>query len=708
MPDVSAPPPPGHPPAHEIHLLDYIGVVLKRLPVAVGVLVATVALGLAYSFTRAPEFRAVSRILIEPTAVDLTSVKAAYDPEAGGARSNDYLPTQMRLITSLPVMEETLKRAGLLETEEFGQAPDPAALLATQVIAQQVRGARLVDVTCLRRDRAQAARIVNETVDAYIQSNRQRRLGVSADGLEELRKKAEELRLKLEHATTEMQTFLSANGIVSFEQAIRNLEDRVRGLNESLWRTEPIRLKLKAEVDTAQGSLAAGRSIENMPSVVANPAVTQLTIEYVKMGITEAEMRNRLGENHPQVQNYGVQREAMRTQIALVAASVLGSLRVEHDQAQLEAGLLRDALKETEREIETINELGVQHQLLLRARTAAQESYQQILQRIEEINLNQLGVQGENVFVVFRATPPQIKAYPSHSRHLLLSGLLGLVLSIGVCFFLDYMDRSVKTPEEAQRLFHAPLLGTVPAPEAGVAPGGDFHAVDHPRSQLAESFRIVRSAVRQQCPDGDPRSLVVTSALPEEGKSMVSINIALAAAQAGSRVLLVDADLRKPRLHAAFGVPNDIGLADLLRAETLPAALPVQVGRVPNLSLLTSGKPPPNPAELLDSRAFREFLRRAREQYDLVIFDAPPGLNLIDPMLLARQVDGLIAVVRLLATPQGAVRYFADRLAASGTRVLGLVTNHIDVPALGRFSSYYYGSYGRYGLYYGAETREKS
>ena len=702
-------PSPGAGAAHEIHLLDYLGVVLKRLPLAAGTLAAVVTLGLVYSFSRTPLYRAASRILIEPTSVDLTAVKAAYDPESGGAKQNDYLPTQMKLITSLPVMEEVLKKADLLKREEFARSADPAAALANQITVQQLRGARLVDISCLRPDRDEAARIVNAVVESYIQSNRQRRLGVSTDGIDELRKKAEELRRKLEQSTLELQDFLSGHGLVSFEQATRNLEERVKGLNENLWRTEPIRLKLKAEVDTAQQSLASGRSIENLPSVVSNPAVTQLTIEYVKMGINEAEMRSRLGENHPNVQTYAVQREAMRTQIALVAASVLGSLKVEYEQAQQEAQLLRQALKDTEGEVKKINSLGAQHQLLERGRNAAQESYQRILQRIEEINLNQLGVQGENVFVVFAANPPQLKAYPSHSRHLLIALLVGGLLAVGMCFFLDYMDRSVKSPEDARRLFHAPLLGILPAPEKGAGKDGDFQALEAPRGHLAESFRIVRSAIRGRNQGAEPRCLVVTSAMPEEGKSMVSINLAIANALAGRKVLLVDADMRKPRLHTAFGVENLRGLAEVLQARALPSELPVLTGKVPGIALLPSGKPEQNPAELLDGPAFRDFLRLAKDRYDLVILDAPPGLNLIDPLLMAKSADGLIAVVRLLSTPQGAVRYFAERLLTSNTNVIGLVTNHIDVPALGRLaSSYYYGGYGRYGIYYGNSEADKS
>ncbi len=690
----------------EFHLWDYIAIVLKRLPVAAAVFFGVLLLGILFTLTRTPTYRAITRILINPTAVDLTRAEGAI--ELGTPTGADFIPTQVKLVTSTPVLERVLDRLGLRELPPFADARDPRRMLAERITVTQVRGTRLLDVAVTDPDPRRAAAIANMTVTCYMESAREKRIGVSKEGLIQLNQRAEVLRLKMVEASAQVQLFLTTNNITSFASAQRLVEDRMRGINENLWRAEPARMALKAQVSAADDALRAGRAIDTLPSVMSNPIVSGLLIELAKLGASAAEMQFRLGENHPQLKNIDVQREALKTQVGLLSLSILESLRLAHRQSEEEGRLLREAMREQESEIERFNRLATDYEILNQNKQAASEALARIKQRITDIDNSMISGQGDNVTREFEAQPPVEKFSPRHAKNLLFSGALALFLAVGVCFFLDYMDTSVRNETELQRLFSAPILGSIPSIARGrnQPDGLDLIAATDPRHPVAESFRLLRSSLMQAGGGTLPRSLAVTSAMPGDGKSLAAINLALAHAAAGRRVLLVDADLRKPRLHATFNLQRSPGLSDLLSG-SVPLAdfrACVQRTRFDGFDLLPAGPSPRQPAELLDSTAFRELSRLLCSAYDLVLFDTPPSVQLVDAILIARQTDGAMVVVRMMSTPRGAARFLSENLRASGANVIGITANNADVPALAGYGS----EYGRYSSYYADPNDEKA
>jgi len=684
------------------HLWDYVQIVLQRLPLAIATLAAVLIIGLIYTLSSIPRYTATSRVQVESSEINLTDIKGAYDPGSAALTRREFLQTQVKLITSPPVLEAALEKADLLADRRFKNARDPVKQLAKRLLVVPVRNTFLIDVSIEDENPQMAARIVNAVVDAFLADNRQRRLGISADGLEELYKKADDLRAKLDAATAELQAFMVTNTIVSFEKAQNLVLETLMTLNSELARKEPERMALQARVEAARDAMAKGSPADSLPDVMNSEVVKAIRLDLVRLEKDYSQMLERFGTNHPQLQAVSTQLEALRTKLAMEANSILTALETQYHQAVKEEKLLRDRLKVQEAEVFRFNELAARYNVLKQNKESIENTYQTIIRRIQEIDSNRMGAQGENIFVISRATPPVQRSWPSHGRNLALALLLGITAAVGLCFFLDYMDITIKGEPDVKQILKTRVLAGIP--DTGVdastaSESSDLILSEQPKSHAAEAFRALRTVLAFNIPGEPLRSVVISSTMPAEGKSLVAINLSIAEANVGRRTLLVDGDMRKPRLHRAFSLTTKRGFSNLLAGQdgvTLDQV--VMETSVKNLWVLPCGPLPPNPVEILDSDRFKDLVREFKAKFDFVVFDSPPGLSLADPLVMARQTDGMLLVVRSFQTAKAPAQHFVENIRASNVRLLGVVLNNVDVPKGGY---YYYGShYGRYHYYY--------
>ena len=690
-----------------LHLWDYVAVVRQRLPVAAGVFLLVVAATVLYAWTRTPRYTATSRLLIENKGVNLTSMQDAFDPGRSALTQRDLIQTQVQLIKSTPVMEAVLQQGFLAQSKDFRESKDPVRQLAELIQVTPARSGFVLDVSVERESPTEAARIVNAVVSSYLAENRRRRMGVSDEGIAELKKKAEELRVRLNESTTALHAFMATNRMVSFEDAQNIVVDRLKGLNQNLMKAEPLRMQAEAHYRTAEAAMKAGQA-ESIPGVQASTLINGLKTDLARLEQQYSEMRARLGDMHPQLQSTIAQMDAIRTKLAMESTYVVDALRGRYEQALNEEKMLREELRKQEEAVLQFNELAAKYNLFRQSRDSIQEAYSTIIRRIDELNVSQLSGQGDSVFVVSRAEVPQEKSWPSRSRMLLMGIFFGGLLAIGVCFFLDYMDTTIKGESDVRTLLNSSVIGGVPSAEAeaGDAAFDDLFAVNKPRSHFAEAFRSARTALAFSMVDKPLRSVVVTSTMPVEGKTLTAVNLAIAHAQAGKRTLLIDADLRKPRVHAVFNGRSDVGLSNLLAADNLESERAIVQTGIANLFYMSSGPVPPNPVELLDSGRFGRRLEEWLKQYEMLVFDAPPMLNLADALVIGKHMDGAVLVVRTFVTNKYAAQQVARQIAASKIKLLGVLLNNVDMPSGAAYSSYYY---SRYGGYYGdrPETAKK-
>ncbi len=687
-----------------LHLWDYVQVVLIRLPLAIAVFLSVIFVAALYTWTRVPRYTATARVLIERRAVDLTAMRGAYDPLAPGVTQRDFIQTQSQLITSRPILQSVLEQTGMIAEPPFSQSREPIRRLQRMISVNPLRNSNLIEVSVVSDNPRRSAALVNAVVDAFLQQSRMRRSGIAEEGSHELRRKADELRMTLDEAIRRLHEFMVDNKMVSFEDAQNIVVQRLHGLSENLTRMEPVRMRAESRLRSAERAIDRGLSSESIPDVLESPIIRQLKIEISKLEQQKSEMQFRLGEGHTQLRGLTIQIDNLRTQMAMEIGQILSKLRLEYEQARDQERLIREALERQEEEVMRFNELASQYNILRNARDSIQSTYQSIVSRIEELDMNRMSGHGDYAFVDYRAEPPRGASWPSKKMNMMVAVLLGGLLAVGGCFFLDYMDITVKGEVDIRRLPGGNILGAVPSVdvESENVANPDFLALEKRHSHFAEAFRSARTALAFSITGKPLRSLVVSSSMPSEGKSICAINLAIAHAQTGKRTLLVDADMRKPRLHKTFECDAEKGLTNVLVAETLSAdAVQTHVvnTHVENLDLLPCGPVPPNPVELLDSVRFREFLEQCGNHYELVIFDSPPSGSLVDSLVIGKSVDGLIMVVRTFVTPKAILEHTLQQLVHARVRIPGVMMNNADMPQGTYYNYYYYGRYGRYGYY---------
>jgi polysaccharide biosynthesis transport protein len=389
---------------------------------------------------------------------------------------------------------------------------------------------------------------------------------------------------------------------------------------------------------------------------------------------------------------------------------MLRAVETEYKVARAREDTLLNNVNQLSREGQALSEKEIQYLALQRESESNQQLYDAVLKRLKETGVTG-GLETNNVRVVEEASVPTTPVRPQKARSLLISVVIGFVLAVGVALGIDYFDTTLKTPDDVERYLGLSAVGLVPRFSGASVPATARKKRSlpllvteiAPKSAAAEAYRTLRTNIEFAALDEPRRSLVVTSAIAGEGKTTTVANLGIAAAQAGSRVCLVDSDLRRPALHRLFDLPNDRGLTTAV-VEGVPFAQVAQATRIPNLTVLPSGPIPPNPAELAGSKRMGELLRGATSDFDLILCDTPPVISVADGVALAAQADGVIIVVRVGTVPHDVLRRAIDQVDAVQGRMVGVLLNNVDL----RRDGYGYTYYRYYRSYHGGDDGKRS
>lgn len=334
------------------------------------------------------------------------------------------------------------------------------------------------------------------------------------------------------------------------------------------------------------------------------------------------------------------------------------------------------------------------------------QSFAYLLQSYESLRLAE-AQSLSNVIQLELAIPPRTPVRPRTITNTALAAIVGASLAVGAIFLIEYLDDTIKSPEDASRSLELPIIGFIARMEEETE--GDPLLVKYPRSPIAEAFRSLRTSIEFASVDHPVRTLLVTSPGPEEGKSTVATNLAIAIAQGGKKVLLFDTDLRRPRIHRMLGIPNRYGLSDLFVKTPLELDGFVRSWRMDNLAVVTSGGLPPNPAELLGSQRMGQIVELVSKRADMVIMDTPPVGVVTDAAVLAAKADAVLLVIEPKRTPMGAAMHAVQQLQRADANVIGIVFNNVSLRGSGYYyRGYYSGYYYHYALDDGSEEEEKS
>lgn len=725
----------------ELHLRDYLRVVAKRKYTVFTVLVLVLGGAVLYTLSAVPLYRGDVKVLIEK--VEPSSLYGGY---RWSAHDPEFYETQYQLIKSHAVARRVVATLALETSELFlpaegagaagpaervsawlsetwavarrvlgfaPLAPEPpageSALPRTperqplDEIAEQVRrglevrpvrDSRIAEVSYLSPHPRLAAAIANAAANAYIEQTLEMRLSSARQALGWMAKKAEEERSRLERSEKALQQYMRANDIVTMEDRIAVTPQRLADLSAQLTRAEARRKELQVLHAKVEELSAEPGLLETLPAVASDPSLGALRAEILKAEQRISELSRRYGPKHPLMVKALEELEVLRDRRGLEVRRIVSSLRNEYELAVANEREFRGVLEETKARASGLNEKYIQYGILKREADANRQLYEALTKKLKEQSVTE-DTQSVNLWIVEEAKVPEAPVYPRTRRNVLLGAVLGLLAGLGMAFLVEYLDNTVKGPDDVETTLGLPLLGVV-SNLRGRRARVEEVLLDGKLTPVAEEYRSLRTALLLSSAQGPPRSVVVTSMTPEEGKTSTALNLAVALAQSGRPVVLVDADLRRPRIHKALGLGNEVGLSTYLTGASGPEVL--QQTAVPQLRVVPAGPLPPNPQELLSSRAMAELARTLAPNGEVVIFDSPPVLTVADARLLAKLADGTILVARSKKVTCDELRAGVKLLRDIDARVLGVVLNRFDARRGG------YGYYHRYGYGYGGEA----
>jgi succinoglycan biosynthesis transport protein ExoP len=487
---------------------------------------------------------------------------------------------------------------------------------------------------------------------------------------------------------------------------------KLEELNKQLTAAEANRMLKQAGYQIANSgnaelisSVGSSNLLGSLAGMNSNPLalIQSLRSQQAELKVQYAQAAAKYGPAYPKLMQMRNQSQELESAIQAEIDKVAARAHNDFLAAKNAEGMLRASFERQKEEANKLNDSAVRYTIMKREAESSRELYDGLLKKLKEAGVL-AGLRSTNLVVVDPARTSAKPARPSYPINLGLGLGVGLLGGLALAFAREGLDSTLRTPEQVEAVAGLPAVGIIPELAAGHRwrsankPKLDCNILDSPSSRLAESYRALRTALLFSNGDVPPKVILVTSALPQEGKTTVSLNSAIALAYQGAKVLLIDADLRRPELHSCLGVRAEPGLSELLSDE---ATLPVQAGacpKVPNLFLLPAGHRRPSPAEVLGSVRMRNLLNGCRERFDFVVIDTPPVLAVTDAVVLSKSADAVLLVVRSAQTSEQSLLRARDLLLRVNARIAGVLVNRANL-----HSSDYYDSYG----YLGGRVGEK-
>jgi succinoglycan biosynthesis transport protein ExoP len=710
-------------PATEVHLAEYWSVVLKRRRLVAVIVALVLAVTAVMTLLTRSTYKATTVVNVEKekgSAVNLEQqTYQGYDPE--------FLPTQTRLMKSREVAERVAQRLNLTANPEFvpaksGAVQDKSAVSpvikaamrvqqATEVVP--IRGTNLVELSFVSSNPKLSADVANALAESYIDWNLEAKFKILGQANKFLATQAEQLKVEIDQLEKELQAYGRQKDIVSMDPNANVTMQNLESLNTEYSAAVADRVAKEAKYYEIQNARP-----DAIADTLSNGLVATLRGEQAKLEREYAEKLNLYKPEWPPMQQLKAQidkgRQHLNSVIEETVAKARENARNEYFTARRREESLKGVMAGQKSAAMTQNTNAVEYNNLKVEIDTKKSLLDAVLKRQAETEISSRlrGERMSNIRVVDRAIVPAARFRPSYRRNAMLGLFLGLALGIGAAFFLEYLDRSLRSAAQVEQYLQLPTLGIIPAVgslgtgygygygrfagkkkralQAADDPNIELIPHKHPRSTVAEAYRAFRAALLLSRAGG-VKSISVTSSLPGEGKTSTAANLAVVLGQIGKRVLVIDADLHKPRMHQVFGVSNRVGLVSVL-AQNLDPLTAIQNTSMPNVWIMPTGPSTPNPSGLLSSQAMTDFLTDAKNNFDYVVVDTPPVGPVADAIVIGHATDGVILTTQAGRTPRELVRRVKDKLQLSGVRVLGILINNLHEDALAQDQYYkYYG-----------------
>jgi capsular exopolysaccharide synthesis family protein len=706
------------------HLRDYLKILQKHKWLMLSFLLTVVTIVTIATFRMQPVYVASARTEIDRESTNILPFQemSAYDVYVD---MDNYIETQAKILQSETLALKTIHSLGLADLPEFGgpqsrtapampadasfanqRRPPALSAFVGRLNVKRVPNSRLLDVTFESGDPQLAARVLNAHLDNFIEQNFQSKYEATMQASKWLASQLTELRIKVEKAEDTRLAYEREHQIWSIDEKQTITTQKLADLNKELTEAQTELLRRDAMYQ-----LVRSGNYDALPAIRDSEMVRSLTQKRAELGALYADALNQFGPNYPKVVRLAAQIKEVEDLLTRERANAVNRIEAEYQAARQRELLVRRALEHQKAEVDAMAEKMVQYSILKRDAEANKQLYEGLLQKLKEAGIS-AGLRSSNIRVVDPAMIPTAPARPQKMRNILLALVVGLMGGVGLALLREYLDNTVKSPADVEMLSRLPSLTVVPvfatmngrgrASKLIKSASGDgtdnrVELASHhmPQSQISESFRSLRTSLLLSQADRPPQVILVTSALPREGKTTTAVNLAVTLAQLGDRTLVVDADMRRPGVSRALSLPDGqhAGLSSYLAGVSSLELVTVPHPLITNLAAITTGPIPPNPADLLSSDRLGQALAALRQEYKFIVIDSPPIVAATDPVILSVLVDGVLLVVRSGETPKEAFTRARDLLFGVKCRVLGVVINAVDAGSPDYYYTYRYYPY---------------
>ncbi|GEM_PF-357841 len=728
----------------EIHIRDYLRVIAKHKNSALTFFIITVVITIITAFTSSsiPMYTATTDVMIEKSNnLSLTGFRYAgygYDPFFTATQSHiissarvakkvvDFLGYEKIYDSFFPVVEKKPSLFGSIASWLKGvftsikkiigieklsssdmnnnlEGPDSRSSAYTPptkaeqlqsaiqngIIVVPMENTKIVQISFTSPNPAIAMQVTNSVAKAYIDVLLDMRMQTSSYSIEWMKKKADSQRQELEKSEKALHNYKKKYNIVTIEDRLAILPERLSSLSTRLTQAEAHRKEL--ELIYSQTETTSDSVLETIPAIAENISVDAINKEILLAEQSISDLSKKYGHKHPKMITAKNKLKSLKTKKHQELSKAAKIIQNKYILAKANEEKLKDMFNQSKFEAEQLSEKSIQLDILKRKVTTNKYLYDALIKNIKEKGLTEKN-QLVNVWVLKKAELPVMPVNrQKKKRNVLLGIILGVFGGIGLAFFLEYLDNTARTPEDIEEKFDIPVIGTIELlkkKEESVVE----NFMKQPDSSIAESFKSLRTSVFLSSAETPPKTLIVTSVAKQDGKSSISICLAATMAQTDKHILLIDADMRRPTQHILSNLDNSSGLSSYL-AGTLPeAGDAIKKECLKNLDIMTSGPIPPNPSELLHSNRFTDMINQYKELYDVIIIDSPPVTGVTDPVIISNKTDGVILVTSAGKTPYDLITKVLKQLNEVTAPITGIVLNRFN----SKQSGYYYNHYGDY------------
>jgi succinoglycan biosynthesis transport protein ExoP len=714
----------------ESPLLHYWRILKKRRWTVLATLGIIFALSVIATLNTTRLYQATSKVAIFPENPNALGFKDAQNSPP----DYDYeltLETQAAILRSDALAMKVIEAMHLDRNPTFAGAtsaqaedsirvssmqPDPtraAGLLGAfrgGLSVQLVPNSRLIQISYTHPDPRLATEIANALVRTFVEENFRTKYESVTQTSVWLSTELADLQMKVQTSEEKLVRYQKDHSILGVDEKQNIVTAKLDELNRELTTAQTDRIQKESNYSLAQAGDPAAFTKTSREG--ASGMLEKLREKEAELSTQYAQATTQFGPGYPKVAELNNQLKQLRTEIATEQTRMQNDIHNEYLAAVQRETLLTTAFEQQKREANQLNESAIEYSVLKRDAESNRQLYQDLLQRLKEAGVS-AGLRSSNIRVVDVARTPTYPIKPDVRKNILLGFLFGLVCGLGLAFVLESLDTSIRNMEEVSAISTLPALGTIPLQisknghsrkrlktvslEIEKSESPALVTYVRPKSESAEAYRALRTSILLSSFGAPPKVILVTSALPQEGKTTISANSALVLAQRGSRVLLIDADLRRPGIDKLFGFRSRGGLSSVISGVDKIDDVMVPFTRVPNLWIMPAGPIPPQPAELLGSSVMKDHITRWRNEFDHIIIDTPPCLSVTDAVVLSPEADRVILVARSGKTTKFALRRACDLLLQVNARIMGIVLNALDL----RSGDAYYYTYGNlYARYY--------